>query len=151
MKRTAIILIETLALAGLVLSTAEAQSVSLIVTKAPIMPVAIQPNWGGLYAGAAFGLGSLHSTINETSQATQTFIEPPTFGENIIDNLSGTLSGQNAGAIGSLFLGYNFVVNNTFVLGGQVEGGVSNIRANVRGTGTDRMSETAFAPPPART
>jgi hypothetical protein len=52
--------------------------------------------------------------------------------------------GRNAGAIGNLYLGYNFLATRTVVIGGQVEGGISNIRVNLAGTGSSTTNSTSL-------
>src|SRR5262249_53878775 len=53
------------AAAGLAVSQSYA-----MVTKGPVAPPV--PSWGGFYAGAAFGLGSLHTRVGENSHDTST-------------------------------------------------------------------------------
>ncbi len=124
-----------------------------MATKAPVMPPV--PAWGGLYAGVAFGLGSLDPSVDETSHSVSTstdvgFAPGPVFSDTFtsVSDFAGSLSGRNAGAIANLFLGYNFLLNNNFVLGGQVEGGVSNIRVNLGGAGRTASTNTTVITPP---
>ncbi len=111
------------------------------------------PSWAGFYAGAAFGLASLragvdqtdHSALNETATSI-----PPGFSEVVTQTFDSatTLHGRNIGAAANLFLGYNFLAGDRFVVGGQVEGGVSNMRVNLSGTRTSAATTTAVLTPP---
>ncbi len=99
------------------------------------------PRWDGLYFGAAFGLASLRGQADETEHATELINAtsiPPGFAETatITFDTASSLSGRNGGAIANLFLGYNVLLGDRFVLGGQVEGGVSNARVNLAGAST---------------
>ncbi len=133
-----------------VAGTAASQSYAM-ATKAPFAPPV--PAWGGFYAGAAFGLASLHSDVGETSTSTSTTTDtavPPVFTDvfTSANTFAGNLSGRNIGAIVNLHLGYNYMVSDKVILGGQVEGGVSNIRVNLSGTGVSTSTNTAVITPP---
>lgn len=122
-----------------------------MATKAPPLPPAV-PSWGGLYAGAAFGLASLHSQVDETDHTTvfETITSiPPGTSEVLTQTFdsASSLSGRNVGAIANLFLGYNAVLSERFVVGGQIEGGVSNIRVNLNGARTSVATTNAVLTP----
>jgi len=130
-------------------AVAAASPAYAMATKAPVMPAPVGPSWGGLYAGVAFGLGSMHGRDDETEHSvrntTDVGVAPgPIFNDtfNTVDDSSFSESGRNFGGIANLFLGYNYVLGNNVILGAQVEGGVSNIRVNLHGSGTDRSVET---------
>ena len=149
----------------------EAQAVQSVKYMAPqptIAPVAQThayakapppaPTWTGLYAGAAFGMGSLHSTVNESTAKnfiesnTHTSLVPPF--STVTSNTSETrnsvsdLGGRNWGAIGNLILGYNYQINQNWIVGGQIEGGVSNIHVNLNGSGNESFTFTRIETPP---
>jgi opacity protein-like surface antigen len=120
-----------------------------MATKVP--PIATVPSWAGLYAGASFGLGLMRSSVKESSTTTfKDDFSAPTFSDASTDisNLSGNFSGQTVGAVTNLFLGYNFVLGNNVILGGQLDGGVSNIQANLSGGTTQVTTTTTVVTPP---
>jgi len=134
-------------------SSAGLQSYAM-VTKGPVAPPV--PAWGGLYAGAAFGLGSMRVKLHEVE--TFTDISTSTFGTTTsvstdTGSFDGAGSGRSLGAIANLFLGYNFIVAPTIVLGGQIEGGVSNIPVKLTVAGTSNALDTTVTAPggPANT
>lgn len=136
-------------------ATATPSPAYAMATKAPVMPAPVLPSWGGLYAGAAFGLGYLHGKDDETSHSTSTttdvgFAPGPVFTDvfTSVGDSSSTDSGRNVGAIANLFLGYNYLLNNNVIVGAQVEGGVSNIRVNMSGSGTNSSTNTSVITPP---
>jgi opacity protein-like surface antigen len=111
----------------------------MMATKAP--PLAPTPDWAGLYWGSAFGLGWMRGETSEHSldvfnQTLGSLINASTTTTN------SNLSGRDVGAAVNLFLGYNFLASPSVVLGGQVEGGLSNMRVNVSGSGTSNASGT---------
>src|SRR5262249_28529458 len=130
------------AAAGLAVSQSYA-----MVTKGPVAPPV--PSWGGFYAGAAFGLGSLHTRVGENSHdtSTQTLVTgPPVPGTSTSISVSDSntaFSGRKIGAIANLFLGYNFVAASNVILGAQVEGGVSNIDVRLNGASTSVFTSTS--------
>jgi outer membrane immunogenic protein len=103
-----------------------------MATKAPALAPA--PSWSGLYWGAAFGMGWMGGQVTEATLETDANVAPglPTFRTSTSSNSA--LDGRNAGAIANLYLGYNILATPAIVLGGQVEGGVSNIRVNLGGS-----------------
>jgi outer membrane immunogenic protein len=104
-----------------------------MATKAPLAPM---PSWTGAYAGAAFGLGRLGatSTQSSTSVDSSTGIFSGTFVDTSTDVSIASLSGHGPGALVNLFVGYNWMLTSNFLIGAQLEGGVSNIRAKVSGS-----------------
>jgi len=111
-----------------------------MVTKAP--PPARVPSWGGRYWGSAFGLGSMRGKTNGNS--IELFTQ--TLGQGSISQTTTTnanLTGRDVGALANLFLGYNFAATPNVILGGQVDGGVSNIRVRLSGSGTSSASGTS--------
>ncbi len=111
-------------------------------------------NWAGLYAGAAFGLASMHSRIIDQSISTTNSASTNSI-HQVLDNFSSTLltvngtsNGRTPGAIANLFLGYNFVLGHNVILGGQVEGGVSNIHVNLDRSFTSVQASTTVVTPP---
>ncbi len=135
------------------LVTASAAPSRSYAMAAPALAAPALPSWAGLYAGAAFGLASLRPGVNQTDHTvlneTATSIPPGSL-ELLAENLdsASTLRGRNAGAIANLFLGYNFLVGDRFVVGGQVEGGVSNIRVNLSGTSTTAVNASTVITTP---
>jgi opacity protein-like surface antigen len=119
-----------------------------MATKAPY---AVEPGWGGIYAGAAFGLGWLHANENFTeTEPLVTSFSGTGFSDvdtGITSNLD-TLSGQSLGAMSTLFVGYNYMLNSRYVVGVQAEGGLANARANLSGTGTEISTATVIDTPP---
>jgi opacity protein-like surface antigen len=122
-----------------------------MATKAPVLTARPIPSWGGLYAGAAFGIASLGPQVAEhqvnTDITTTVFGGGSTTFSNDTSTFNGNESGRSVGAVANLFLGYNFVVSPNFLLGGQVEGGVTNIHVNLRGAGTDTAVTTQINTP----
>jgi outer membrane immunogenic protein len=126
-----------------------AQRTYAMATKAPLSAPA--PSWTGFYAGAGFGLGWMRGeTTRATTDLFQSTFTQAGFTEvtTQVDNSIASLSGRNAGAIGNLYLGYNFVATPTVILGAQVEGGVANIRASLRGTTFESSTSTSVDTPP---
>jgi len=113
-----------------------------MATKAPLPAPA--PSWKGFYAGVGFGIGWMRG--GEDQASTDLFTDQDvvvgngTFLTNQVTKTAFSLDGRKAGGIANLFLGYNFVATPTVVLGGQVEGGVSNIRASLSGSGAAATS-----------
>jgi opacity protein-like surface antigen len=105
-----------------------------MATKAP--PLAPAPSWGGLYWGAAFGLGLMRARDDRTTNTVSDLMEGVPVRPLMQTTITTTMSTasapfgeRTAGGIANLFLGYNFLPTPSVVLGAQVEGGVSNIRA----------------------
>jgi len=120
-----------------------------MAAKAP--PIAPVPTWGGFYAGAAFGLGYLHANANDPSLSTFTTTDTgATFLDTETETDVGTevLSGHGPGAMSSLFLGYNMMVDSKFLVGLQAEGALANTRANLSGTASGIETSTAVDTPP---
>jgi outer membrane immunogenic protein len=109
-----------------------------MVTKAPIL--AAVPTWGGLYAGASFGLTSQHANQDGggPGTTTSTFVAP---GLNQTtsssDTLTSSLGGRGLGAMADLYLGYNYMLPSNFLVGAQIEGGISNTRTTLTGPYSD--------------
>ena len=118
-----------------------------MAVKAP--PLALAPRWTGFYAGAAFGIGSMHANETFTNNSTATFVTPA-FNETQIstDNETDTASGRNLAAMSSLLIGYNFPLGKQFIGGVQVEGTLANTRVNLPGSGI-ALGTTTFIFPPA--
>ena len=122
-----------------------------LVTKGPAIAAPALPSWGGVYAGAAFGITSLRARMNETDHFVLSEVETfpgGTFTVTETFDSVAALRGRGTGAIANLFLGYNFVVGSNFVLGAQVEGGIANNRVTVRGVSNSITAETFVSTPP---
>jgi outer membrane immunogenic protein len=109
-----------------------------MVTKAPL--VAAVPTWGGIYAGASFGLTSQRAHQDEVDPGTST----STFTQGTFSQTSSTsdtfvsnLGGRGLGATANLYLGYNYMLPSNFLVGAQLEGGVSNTRTRLTGLFSD--------------
>jgi opacity protein-like surface antigen len=105
-----------------------------MVTKAPLL--AAVPTWGGFYAGASFGLVSQHANKDETDPNTGTsnFVEG-TFSETVLSSntFASSLGGRGLGAMANLYLGYNYMLPSNFLVGAEIEGGISNTRTRLTG------------------
>jgi outer membrane murein-binding lipoprotein Lpp len=112
-----------------------------MVTKAPL--VAAVPTWGGFYAGASFGLTSQHANQDGVAPGTikSTYVAPG-FGSTTSssDTLMSSLGGRGLGAMANLYLGYNYMLPSNFLVGAQIEGGISNTRTTLTGPYSDRRS-----------
>lgn len=117
-----------------------------MAVKAP--PPAPTANWSGFYAGAAFGIGSMHATETFTDNSTDTFVTPA-FNETQIStgNETDTASGRDIAGLSSLLIGYNFPLGNRFVGGVQIEGTLANTRVNLSGSGSITSATTFIFPP----
>lgn len=126
----------------LVMATAPtAAPSSALVTKAPLPA----PRWTGLYASVAFGAASIRGATSESSTDLLTEAVPLSFPNQqsaLITMTTAAFGGRDIGAAGNLALGYNFLVAPTVVLGGQIEGGLSNVRVNLAGGGVHNASGT---------
>jgi outer membrane immunogenic protein len=105
-----------------------------MITKTPISPAV--PTWGGLYAGASFGLTSQHANEDGvTSNAlTGTTVQPgvsSVFSSS--QSLASSLSARGVGPTGNLYLGYNYMLPSNFLIGAEIEGGISNTRTTMSG------------------
>ena len=115
-----------------------------MVTKAPIL--AAVPTWGGLYAGASFGLTSQHANQDGggPGTTTSTFVAP---GLNQTtsssDTLMSSLGGRGLGAMANLYLGYNYMLPSNFLVGAQIEGGTSNTPTRLTGLLSDPSQSVA--------
>ena len=117
-----------------------------MAVKAP--PPAPTARWNGFYAGAAFGVGSMHANESFTDNSTLTFVVPALNETQITtNNETDTASGHNVAAMASLLIGYNFPLGSRFIGGVQVEGTLANTRVNLAGSGTDLSTTTFFFPP----
>jgi outer membrane immunogenic protein len=105
-----------------------------MVSNTPIL--AASPTWGGSYAGASFGLTSQHANQNGvTSDAlTSTSVQPginQAFSSS--ESLASSLGARGVGATGNLYLGYNYMLPSNFLVGAEIEGGISNMRTTMSG------------------
>jgi outer membrane immunogenic protein len=120
-----------------------------MATKAPYTPA--DPGWGGFYAGAAFGVDSARARerVSETDNFADTFTETgfsSVTAETISDSYSFT--GRSLGAVSSLSLGYNYMIDSKSVVGAQVEGGLTNAPVNLKGSGVSISNSTTVGTPP---
>ncbi|HLX14681.1 MAG TPA: outer membrane beta-barrel protein [Bradyrhizobium sp.] len=109
-----------------------------MATKAPLL--AAVPTWGGFYAGASFGLASQHANRDDvdSTASTQTIVTGTFSSTNVSsDVFTPSLSGRGPGAMANLFLGYNYMLPGDYLVGGQIEGGVSNMRTRLTGPSSD--------------
>jgi hypothetical protein len=93
-----------------------------MATKAPL-PVAI-PSWGGFYAGASFGIASQRAHKDETDPFTSTLTQVQgTFTATTVNssNFTDSLGGRGPGAMVNLYLGYDRMVTDRFLLGAEIE------------------------------
>jgi outer membrane immunogenic protein len=117
-------------------------------TKAPQLPS--DPGWGGFYAGTAFGLDAVHaresfSEIQNTAYTnTESVLTTSSVGTDIS---SQTFSGQNLGAVSSLSLGYNYMIDNKDIIGAQVDGGLADTHVNLKGSGMTTGTSTTVNTP----
>jgi outer membrane immunogenic protein len=105
-----------------------------MVSNTPIL--AASPTWGGSYAGASFGLTSQHANQNGVTSAdsTSTFVQPNfSSTSSTSQTLTSSLGGRGLGAIGNLYLGYNYLLPSNFLVGAEIEGGISNTRTTLNG------------------
>jgi opacity protein-like surface antigen len=120
-----------------------------MATKAPFAPPV--PSWEGAYAGAAFGAGWMHAKSTQTSTFTDLETNTGPGFSDVFTTTGGdvaSLSGSGPGAMVNLFVGYNWMLTSNFLIGGQIEGGVSNIRAKVSGADPFTRVETTVDTPP---
>jgi outer membrane immunogenic protein len=105
-----------------------------MVIKTPI-PAAV-PTWGGFYAGASFGLTSQRANQDGVEPQTLTFESVQLGSSNTsvtsVDTTS-SLGGRGLGTMANLYLGYNYMLPSNFLVGAQIEGGVSNTRTTLTG------------------
>lgn len=105
-----------------------------MITKTPISPPV--STWGGSYAGASFGLTSQRANGEGVEPQTSTFTSvSPGFSDmgSSSANYISSVGGRGLGATANLYLGYNYMLPNNFLLGGQIEGGVSNTHTTMNG------------------
>ena len=95
---------------------------------------------GRFYSGASFGLTSQRANQNEVDPGTGT----TTFSQGSFSQTSSTsdtfvsnLGGRGLGATANLYLGYNYMLPSNFLVGAQLEGGVSNTRTRLTGLFSD--------------
>ena len=130
-------------------STALATNVSpnlyAMATKVPpLLPV---PTWGGFYAGAAFGVGSMHANETVIRNESAVAVSPGPFTVSTITNEGDIASGRNVAAMSSLLIGYNVPIGSEFIAGVQVEGTLANTRVNLAGNGNSTVTVTSSATP----
>jgi len=109
-----------------------------MVTKAPIL--AAVPTWGGFYAGASFGLTSQRANQDEVDPgtSTSTFVQGRFSQTTSTSNtFASSLGGRGLGATANLYLGYNYMLPSNFLVGAQIEGGISNTRTGLTGLFSD--------------
>jgi outer membrane immunogenic protein len=115
-----------------------------MVTKAPL--VAAVPTWGGFYAGASFGLTSQHANQDGVAPGTikSTYVAPG-FGSTTSssDTLMSSLGGRGLGAMANLYFGYNYMLPSNFLVGAQIEGGISNTPTRLTGLLSDPSQSVA--------
>jgi outer membrane immunogenic protein len=105
-----------------------------MMTKTPISPAV--PSWGGLYAGASFGLTSQHAnedgvTSNTLAGTTASPGVSSVFSSS--QSLASSFSARGVGPTGNLYLGYNYMLPSNFLIGAEIEGGISNTRTTMSG------------------
>ena len=114
-------------------------------------PRPIDPGWGGLYVGAAFGLDAVHAreSFSETDNivTTDTGLSVTSV-DTGTENIRQAYNGQSLGAVSSLSLGYNYVIDSRDVLGAQVEGGLADTHVNLKGSGALTTTTTIVNTPP---
>ena len=106
-----------------------------MMTQTPIPPSV--PRWGGLYAGASFGLGSQHANQDGVTSFTgSSMFSQPNFSStnSNSETLESSLGGRSVGAMANLYLGYNYMLPSNFLVGAEIEGGLSNNRTTMNGT-----------------
>jgi outer membrane immunogenic protein len=106
-----------------------------MMTQTPIPPVV--PRWGGLYAGASFGLTSQHANQDGVTSFTGSSIfTGPNFSStnSNSETLTSSLGGRSVGAMANLYLGYDYMLPSNFLVGAEIEGGISNNRTTMNGT-----------------
>jgi outer membrane immunogenic protein len=106
-----------------------------MMTQTPIQPAV--PRWGGLYAGASFGLTSQHANQDglTTETGASSFAQPgfnSTSSNSAI--LATSLGGRGLGAMANLYFGYDYMLPSNFLVGAEIEGGISNNRITMNGT-----------------
>ncbi|MFY9696654.1 MAG: outer membrane beta-barrel protein [Xanthobacteraceae bacterium] len=125
-------------------------SSKLYDTASPMVPVA--QSWTGLYVGAAGGFGWMHSneTLSDNSTSSSTTVSPGPTTSVITSTDTGTasLSAQKPGVMASLFLGYNHMLNDTWVIGGELDGTLANTGVSLNGSGTSTFTTTSLTTPP---
>lgn len=122
-----------------------------VVAPPPPLPV-----WTGFYTGASFGVGWLRaqefadntSTLLFTNSNSSVSASPPAFFSGQSSQLSvsktpTSMTGADLGGIANLHLGFAGSLGASFVGGLQIEGGLSNIRVRLTGTGSS-ISNTTF-------
>jgi len=108
-------------------------------TKTPLAAAA-PTTWGGFYAGASFGLTSQHLNKDEVDPgtSTQTFVQGAFTQTRLSsDTFTESIGGRGLGATANLYLGYNYMLPSDFLIGGQIEGGMSNTRTRLTGLFSD--------------
>jgi opacity protein-like surface antigen len=105
-----------------------------MVMQTPV-PLSV-PTWGGRYAGASFGLTSQHANQEgfESDTSTSMFSQP-NFSQvsSFSDSSFSSLGGRGFGATANLYLGYDYLLLNNFLVGAEIEGGLSNTRTTMAG------------------
>jgi outer membrane immunogenic protein len=70
-----------------------------------------------------------------TSEASTSTIVQPGINEafSSSESLASSLGGRGVGAAGNLYLGYNYMLPSNFLVGAEIEGGISNTRTTMSG------------------
>jgi len=107
-------------------------------TKTPL--AAAVPTWGGFYAGASFGVtwqGVRKDEADPSTSNSTTVSGTFTGTVSSSDAFTSSLGGRGPGAMANLFLGYNYMLPGDYLVGGQIEGSVSNVRTTLTGPFSD--------------
>jgi outer membrane immunogenic protein len=100
------------------------------VTRTP--KLAAVPTWGGLYAGASFGLASQHvnqaGVESDATTATTSSVVGAGFSDTSSSSeaLTNNAGGRGLGAMANLYIGYDYLLPSNFLVGAEIEGGISN-------------------------
>jgi hypothetical protein len=95
---------------------------------------------GRFYAGASFGVavqGARKDEFDPSASNSTTVSGMFTGTVASSDVLTSSLGGRGPGAMANLFLGYNYMLPSDYLIGGQIEGSVSNMRTTLTGPSSD--------------
>jgi opacity protein-like surface antigen len=122
-----------------------------VVAPPPPLPV-----WTGFYTGASFGVGWLRAqefadntntllftNSNSSVSTNPAFSSSNQSGQLTVSKTLTNMTGADLGGIANLHLGFAGSLGASFVGGLQFEGGLSNIRVRLTGTGSS-ISNTTF-------